>query len=103
MPISDMRGFAKNADISFRFGAYSKKCANRVAGGFNPPAPTTPCVRVRTGRLIKSIICVFSGEDMFMMTVLHKQVTDLSGEDPTETYRRRDDKPESLAQQTCFV
>ncbi len=24
--------------------------ANRVARGFNPPAPTTPCMRVRTGR-----------------------------------------------------
>ncbi|QTA79951.1 Uncharacterized protein dnl_22350 [Desulfonema limicola] len=44
-------------------------------------------------------ICVFSGKDMFMMTVLHKQVTDLSGEDPTEAYRQREDKPESLAQQ----
>lgn len=48
-------------------------------------------------------ICVFSGEDMFMMTVLHKQVTDLSGEDPTEAYRRREDKPEFLVHQTCFV
>jgi PAS domain S-box-containing protein len=26
---------------------------NRVAGGFSPPAPTTPCVRLRTGRFIK--------------------------------------------------
>ncbi len=26
---------------------------NRVAGGFSPPAPTTPCVRIRTGRFIK--------------------------------------------------
>ena len=24
--------------------------ANRVAGGFSPPAPTTPCMRDRTGR-----------------------------------------------------
>jgi hypothetical protein len=48
-------------------------------------------------------ICVFSGEDMFMMTVLHKQVTDLSGENPTEAYRLREGKEESLAQQICFV
>ena len=41
-------------------------------------------------------ICVFSGGDMFVTTVLHKQVADLSGEDPTETYRRQEDKPESL-------
>jgi hypothetical protein len=48
-------------------------------------------------------ICAFNGEDMFMMMVLHKQVTGLSGEDPTEAYRRRGDKPESLVQQICFV
>jgi len=29
------------------------KSANRVAGGFSPPAPTTPCMRVRTGRFTK--------------------------------------------------
>ncbi len=23
---------------------------NRVAGGFSPPAPTPPCMRIRTGR-----------------------------------------------------
>jgi len=26
--------------------------ANRVARGFSPPAPTTPCMRVRTGRFV---------------------------------------------------
>ena len=30
------------------------KTHNRVAGGFSPPAPTTPCMRVRTGRFITS-------------------------------------------------
>ncbi len=30
-----------------------RKRVNRVAGGFNPPAPTTPCMRVRTGRFTK--------------------------------------------------
>ncbi len=29
------------------------KMPNRVAGGFSPPAPTTPCMRIRTGRFIK--------------------------------------------------
>ena len=48
-------------------------------------------------------VCDFSGEDMFMMTVLHKQVTDLSGEGPTEAYRRREDKPEFQAQQIYSV
>jgi hypothetical protein len=28
---------------------------NRVAGGFSPPAPTPPCMRVRTGRFTKVI------------------------------------------------
>jgi len=28
---------------------------NRVAGGLNPPAPTTPGLRVRTGRFTESI------------------------------------------------
>jgi len=28
----------------------SRKSANRVAGGFSPPAPTTPRMRVRAGR-----------------------------------------------------
>ena len=27
--------------------------ANRVAGGFSPPAPTPPGMRVRTGRFTK--------------------------------------------------
>jgi len=27
--------------------------ANRVAGGFSPPAPTTPSMRVRTWRFTK--------------------------------------------------
>jgi hypothetical protein len=45
----------------------------------------------------------FQWGDMFMMKVLHKQVTDLSGEDPTEAYRRREDKPGSQVRQKCFV
>lgn len=34
-------------------GEWVNNKANRVAGGFNPPAPTTPCMRVRTGRFTK--------------------------------------------------
>jgi len=30
-----------------------KERANRVAGGFSPPAPTPPGMRVRTGRCTK--------------------------------------------------
>jgi SAM-dependent methyltransferase len=34
------------------FGIFGR-AANRVAGGFSPPAPTTPRMRVRTGRFTK--------------------------------------------------
>jgi len=33
----------------------SKHRTNRVAGGLNPPAPTTPSMRVRTGRFTEPI------------------------------------------------
>lgn len=39
--------------VAARKAAASGDSANRVAGGFNPPAPTTPCMRVRTGRFTK--------------------------------------------------
>ena len=36
-------------------GTILNKCPNRVAGGFSPPAPTTPRMRLRTGRFIKVV------------------------------------------------
>jgi hypothetical protein len=33
--------------------AASNRLHNRVAGGFSPPAPTTPRMRVRTGRFLR--------------------------------------------------
>ncbi len=37
----------------YGYNITDNKLPNRVAGGFNPPAPTTPCMRVRTGRFTK--------------------------------------------------
>ena len=43
----------KGLPIQAYFWPLKEVCSNRVAGGFNPPAPTAPCMRVRTGRFTK--------------------------------------------------
>jgi len=48
--IAEIAGAFGNAPI---LAVMDSWFGNRVAGGFNPPAPTTPRMRVRTGRFTK--------------------------------------------------
>jgi len=51
-PIVDLHLLTLEFGITYELICYfvQYNMHNRVAGGFSPPAPTPPCVRVRTGR-----------------------------------------------------